>query len=111
MFAGAGLPNISPGKISKCTSAARAIARDLPRIPLTQRQEYTPREDVIKYVRRPGRILTPARTCVPACVYVRVSHAENSLRERAYVNSAAFGDCHSDEEEQPSIRTPAVTKS
>lgn len=47
-----------------------------PEFPGTQRQEYTPREDVIKYVRRPGRILTPARVCV--------SHAKSSLREREF---------------------------
>lgn len=77
MFAGARFPNISRGKISKCTPAARTIVRDLPRIPLTQRQEYTPREDVIKYVRRPGRIRRPR---IHMCHTPKVSYM--SVRER-----------------------------
>lgn len=35
---------------------------DLPRIPLTRRQEYTPREDLIKYVRRPRSELAYTHT-------------------------------------------------
>lgn len=61
---------------------------DLPRIPLTRRQEYTPREDLIKYVRRPRSEL--------AHTYTHVSHAESSLR--ACESRVIRGGCRSGEE-------------
>lgn len=62
---------------------------DLPRIPLTRRQEYTPREDLIKYVRRPRSKLAHiytytchTRKVLSTCVWIPRHSRWLSLRRR-----------------------------